>query len=120
MSSLKISGDQQVDFLRRFLKRQLPISAKAIDMTMAIIPHFQAGDGWDVQGKTGSGWMRNAAGKSDPKRPIGWFVGWASKGDRRVVFARLLVDTKPYDDTPISYVVRDSLVADLPGLVPKP
>ena len=87
---------------------------------MAIVPHFQAADGWDVQGKTGSGWMRDAAGKTDPKRPIGWFVGWASKGDRRVVFARLLIDTKPYDDTPISYVVRDSLVADLPGLVPKP
>jgi beta-lactamase class D len=119
MSSLKISADQQVEFLHRFLTRRLPISAHATDTTMAILPHFKAADGWDIQGKTGAGSMRDTAGKPDPKRPIGWFVGWATKGDRRVVFARLLVDTKTYGDTPISYVVRDSLVADLPALVAK-
>jgi beta-lactamase class D len=120
MSSLKISGDGQVDFLHRFLNRQLPIKPSAADLAMAIVPHFEGPDGWDVQGKTGSGSMRDKAGKADPKRPIGWFVGWASKGDRRVIFARLLVDTKSYDDTPISYVVRDSLIADLPRLVGRP
>jgi beta-lactamase class D len=60
--------------------------------------------------------MRDKAGKADGSRPIGWFVGWAKKGERRIIFARLLVDTKRYDETPISYVVRDSLIADLPKL----
>ncbi|TWF56969.1 class D beta-lactamase [Neorhizobium alkalisoli] len=117
MSSLKISADQQVAFLRRFLNGQLPISRKAQENTMAIVPHFSADGGWDVQGKTGAGWMRDAAGKTDRDRPLGWFVGWAVKDGRRVVFARLLVDTKRYPDDPISYVVRDSLIADLPKLV---
>nr|WP_325261318.1 class D beta-lactamase [uncultured Rhizobium sp.] len=116
MSSLKISPDQQVAFIRRFLTGKLPISEKASDMTQAILPHFAAGDGWDVQGKTGAGWLRGKDGKPDYARPIGWFVGWAEQNDRRVIFARLLVDVKRYPDTPISYVVRDSLIADLPKL----
>lgn len=116
MSSLKISPDEQVRFLRRFLTGGLPISEHATDMTLAIVPHFQAADGWDVQGKTGSGWLRDKAGKTDRDRPLGWFVGWATKDERRVIFARLLVDTKRYGDTPISWVVRDSLIADLPKL----
>jgi beta-lactamase class D len=41
------------------------------------------------------------------------------KDGRRVVFARLLIDTKRYPDDPISYVVRDSLIADLPTLIGK-
>lgn len=116
MSSLKISADEQVRFLRRFLNGGLPISEHAVDMTLAIVPHFQAGDGWDIQGKTGSGWLRDKAGKVDYDRPLGWFVGWAMKDERRVIFARLLVDTKRYKGTPISFVVRDSLIGDLPKL----
>ena len=117
MSSLKISADEQVAFLRRFLSGGLPISASAQALTLAVTPRFEAADGWDVQGKTGAGWLRDEAGRSDPTRPLGWFVGWATKGEQRVVFARLLVDVRPHDDVPISYVVRDSLVADLPGMM---
>ncbi len=116
-SSLKISPDEQVRFIRRFLVGGLPISEEAADKTRAIIPHFDAADGWDIQGKTGSGSLRDKAGKSDGNRPLGWFVGWATKGERRVIFARLLVDNKPQGEKPISYVVRDGLIADLPGLV---
>ncbi|WP_117195453.1 class D beta-lactamase [Rhizobium terrae] len=117
MSSLKISADQQVQFIRRFLTGRLPISENAVDMTLAVIPHFPAADGWDIQGKTGSGWLRDKAGKTDYDRPLGWFVGWAMKDDRRVIFARLLVDTKRYKGDPISFVVRDGLIKDFPKLV---
>lgn len=117
MSSLRISADEQVAFIRRLLAGQLPVSTAARDHTLEIIPRFEAGDGWQVQGKTGAGWLRDKAGKTDRNRPLGWFVGWASKGDRRVIFARLLVDTKPSKGTPISFTVRDGLIADLPGLV---
>lgn len=116
MSSLKISADEQVAFIRRLRMGDLPVSADAHARAGEIIPRFTTADGWQVQGKTGSGWLRDKAGRSDPNRPLGWFVGWASKGERRVVFARLLVDTKPYRDEPISFVVRDSLIADLPAL----
>jgi beta-lactamase class D len=116
MSSLKISGDGQVDFMRRFVTGQLPVSKAAYDRTMAIIPKFTAADGWQVHGKTGSGRMRDKAGKFDGSYWLGWFVGWAEKGDRKVVFATLNVkDWK--SDEPISFATRDALIADLPKLV---
>ncbi|SFB64544.1 beta-lactamase class D [Rhizobium sp. NFR07] len=115
-SSLKISPDQQVDFLRRFMSGRLPISPEAVKLTQAIVPTFPAADGWTVHGKTGAGWLRTKAGKPDRSRPLGWFVGWAEKDGRQVVFARLLADTKRHTEQPISYTVRDGLIADLPGL----
>lgn len=115
-SSLKISPDQQVDFLRRFMTGKLPISSRAVSMTQAIVPRFAAADGWTVHGKTGAGWLRDAKGKPDRNRPLGWFVGWAEKGDSKVVFARMLVDNKRHTDQPISFTVREGLIADLPKL----
>lgn len=116
MSSLQISADQQVDFLRRFLTGKLPVSKDASDKTKAIIPSFAAADGWQIQGKTGSGRMRTKAGKYDGDSWLGWFVGWAQKGDRQVVFATVNVkDWK--SDEPISFATRDALIADLPKLV---
>ncbi|XUY27554.1 class D beta-lactamase [Agrobacterium sp. rho-8.1] len=116
MSSLAISGDQQVDFLRRFLLGKLPVSKAASEKTMAIIPQFAATDGWKVQGKTGSGRMRTRAGKVDGDSWLGWFVGWAQKGDRQVVFAKLNIQDWKSEE-PISFATRDALIADLPKLV---
>jgi beta-lactamase class D len=116
MASLEISPDEQVQFVRKFLAREFPVSADAYDLTMDIIPMFPAADGWTVHGKTGSGLLRDARGAPDRKKPLGWFVGWAENGDRRVVFARLRIDDAP-SEAPLSFRVRDSLIADLPGLV---
>lgn len=116
MSSLKISGDQQAQFVRRFVTGKLPVSKEAIAKTEAIIPQFPAADGWLVHGKTGSGRMQTKAGKPDGENRLGWFVGWAEKGERKVVFARLNVQDWKSDE-PISFATRDSLIADLPKLV---
>ncbi|WP_245417629.1 class D beta-lactamase [Aminobacter sp. AP02] len=89
-SSLKISPVEQIGFLRDVVSRKLPVSAEAYDMTNAILPAFQAGD-WHVQGKTGSGWLTSKTGKIDRNRPFGWFIGWAEKDGRKLVFARLVV-----------------------------
>ncbi|MGI2035354.1 class D beta-lactamase [Rhizobium panacihumi] len=117
MSSLKISPDEQVAFLKRFLDGKLPVSSEAVKKTRQIVPAFKGNGDWHIQGKTGSGSMRNSAGKADGSRPIGWFVGWARRENREVIFARLLVDTRRHTDTPISFTVRDSLIADLPQIV---
>ncbi|TGU56394.1 class D beta-lactamase, partial [Mesorhizobium sp. M2D.F.Ca.ET.147.01.1.1] len=71
-SSLEISPVEQTAFLRRLLDGKMPVSAKALEMTKAIIPSFRAG-GWTVQGKTGS------TARDRNKRSLGWFVGWAEK-----------------------------------------
>jgi beta-lactamase class D len=87
-SSLTISPDEQVGFLRRMLGHRL-VSARAHAQAEAVIPAFQGSDGWNVRGKTGSGWLSDAAGKGDRTQPLGWFVGWAGKGTRRIAFARV-------------------------------
>jgi bla regulator protein blaR1 len=35
-----------------------------------------------------------ADGKDDEKLVYGWFVGWATKGERTVVFARLVLEER--------------------------
>ncbi|MCA0023706.1 MULTISPECIES: class D beta-lactamase [unclassified Mesorhizobium] len=111
-SSLKITPVEQVDFLRKLLAGKMPVSAKAHDMTKAILPSFKAGD-WTVQGKTGS--TRVGEGGKD-RRSLGWFVGWAQKNGRQIVFARLVVDTKR-SDMPKGLARRAAFLKDLPLLI---
>ncbi|MER8831146.1 class D beta-lactamase [Mesorhizobium sp. M0938] len=112
-SSLKISPVEQVDFLRRLLDRKLPVSDKAYAMTEAILPTFQAG-GWTVQGKTGTTRLGNDADKA--KRSLGWFVGWAQRDGRKIVFARLVVDAKR-SDMPKGLKTRAVFLKELPNLI---
>jgi beta-lactamase class D len=88
MSSLAISPDEQVAFLRRFLGRELAVSDHAYAATEASLARYPAEGGWTLIGKTGSGFLRTSKGALDRSKPIGWFVGWGDKGDRRVAFAR--------------------------------
>lgn len=113
-SSLKISPREQVAFLRRIVDRSLPVSAKAFEMTEAVVPAFEAG-GWRVNGKTGTGWLTAKDDKQNRARPLGWFVGWAEKDGRRIVFARLFVND---GKSPVSLGrhMRDAFLAELPSL----
>lgn len=93
-SSLKIAPLEQVAFLRRLLHRTLPVAPLAMEQTLALVETVPAGDGWTISGKTGAAFPRQADGSFDRARGWGWFVGWASKGDRTVVFARLNQDER--------------------------
>lgn len=92
-SSLKISPLEQLSFLARLYHRSLPVGRAAQDMTHRIIGSWSAG-GWTVRGKTGSAFPRKADGSFDRARGWGWFVGWAEKDGRALVFARLDQDEK--------------------------
>lgn len=115
-SSLQISPVEQIDFLGRLLKRQLPVSKKAFDMTLATMPLYLLPDGWTVYGKTGTGFQPLPNGAFDRTRQFGWFVGWAQKGNRTVLFTRLIRDEKKESGV-ASFRARDSLIADLPAIV---
>lgn len=119
LSSLKISPDEQAEFVRRMLARELPVSDKAYAMTGAVIPQFEAQQGWVVHGKTGSGWLPGKDGKADRNRPLGWFVGWAEAGGRQVVFARMQVGTDK-SDSPKGHKVRAQFLEELPQLMKRP
>jgi beta-lactamase class D/CubicO group peptidase (beta-lactamase class C family) len=105
-SSLRISPLGQLSFLGKVVNRQLGVSEHAYAMTARLTRYGQPVEGWRVNGKTGSG------------SGYGWYVGWASKGERQYVFARLIQkDSSDPQDTPGGLLARDGLIADFPGLV---
>ena len=110
-SSLKISPEGQVRFVRDLLSAKLPASKDAQQMTVSILPHFAAGD-WAVQGKTGTGSFIDARGA---KAPLGWFIGWATHEERRVVFARMTAGGKK-GEQPAGPAARDAFLKALPDL----
>ncbi len=115
-SSLQISPVEQIAFLTRLLKRELPVSKKAHDTTLAIMPTFPLPDGWTAYGKTGTGFQPTRNGAFDRNRQFGWFVGWAQKGERKVLFARLIRDERKESGV-ASFRARDGLLAELPALL---
>lgn len=115
-SSLRISADEQAAFMRRIVAGDLPISQRAIEATVSIVPSFQTADGWNVQGKIGSGSLRRKNGKLNPARPIGWFVGWAEKGGRKITFARLRVGAERPTE-PSGLALRVAFLKELPSLM---
>lgn len=87
-SSLVISPREQIDFLRRMLKGELPVAPEAVHETMKLMALDAQPAGWMVFGKTGSGFTRLADGVLDRTRPFGWFVGFAKKDGHTAVFVR--------------------------------
>lgn len=113
-SSLKISPMEQTAFLRRVVKRDLPLSAKAYDMTTRIMQPVALPNGWVVHGKTGTAAPVLPNGKDDEEHQYGWFVGWATKDQRTIVFARLVQDRRQ-EATSAGPRARDAFLRQLPA-----
>jgi beta-lactamase class D len=110
--TLRISPAEQAVFLRKVVKRSLPLSARAYDMTARLLRQPALANGWEVYGKTGTAQARLPDGSADETQYIGWFVGWASKDGRTLVFARLL--QHPADKTRYAGArARNALMRDL-------
>lgn len=86
-SSIKISPNEQTGFLRRMLRGELPVSERALTLTRSIVPVFSADGGWTIHGKTGSTGRRPVTGSAPGWQERGWFIGWAEKDGRSLVFA---------------------------------
>lgn len=78
-SSLKVSADEQVDFLRRFYKEELPVSKRSIKLTKEIMTLEETPD-YKLSGKTGGGPLGEG-------RFLGWFVGYVETSDNTYFFA---------------------------------
>jgi beta-lactamase class D len=115
-SSLSISAEEQIAFLYKMRKRQFSLSTKAYDLTFSIVPIYPMAEGWTAHGKSGSGWQRGRDGAIDMNRKLGWFIGWAVKGYRTVLFARLILDETTID-TYGGTRAREGLLQDLPRFV---
>ena len=89
-SSLRISPLEQLAFLRKLVNRQLPLKPAAYDLAETLFDAGEAG-GWRLYGKTGTG-SPGSNGVYTAANAYGWFVGWARKDGRQLVFARLVQD----------------------------
>lgn len=78
-SSLRISADGQVAFLRRLAAGELA-SERTTRALAAMLRQDDAPEGVTIHAKTGTG-------RTPEGRALGWWVGWVERPDDRVVFA---------------------------------
>jgi beta-lactamase class D len=115
-SSLRISPLEQAAFLEKVATRQLPVSPRAYEMTGRLLYVRELPNGWAVRGKTGTGFQMNDDGTTDLSRQVGWFVGWAAKGKRTIVFVYAVGDEQA-QPTRAGLRARDTFLDQLPGLL---
>jgi beta-lactamase class D len=77
--TLKISADEQIDFLRRLYTYQLPVSRRSADIVKEIMVRERT-PAYTLSGKTGGGSIAEG-------RAIGWYVGHVETSGRVYLFA---------------------------------
>lgn len=93
-NSLEISSLEQVDFVEKLLREELPVSKAVHSMTKNILFVEELKNGWKLYGKTGSGVLLNADRTKKLEIQHGWFIGWIEKGDRKIIFSNHIADDK--------------------------
>lgn len=78
-SSLKVSADEQVEFLKRLYKEELPVAKRSTRIVKEIMTLEETPD-YKLSGKTGGGPLGEA-------RFLGWFVGYLETKDNTYFFA---------------------------------
>jgi beta-lactamase class D len=95
-SSLEISPEEQINFLQNLINRKFEVSKKSYDMTKNIMFIQEMPAGWKLYAKTGNGRQLDLKGNKTNLQH-GWFVGYIEKGNRNIVFATHIVDSKKED-----------------------
>jgi len=83
---LRISADEQVEFLKKIYLNEVTFSQRSIDILKNIMIYEQTED-YIIRAKTGWG-MRS-------ENQIGWFVGYVEKGDDVYFFATNVESKEP-------------------------
>lgn len=78
-SSLKISADEQVEFLRALLEGRLGVSRRSRDVLRDVMV-YEKEPGYTIRAKTGGGPV-------GPGRALGWLVGYVEANDNIYIFA---------------------------------
>ena len=87
VGALRITPVEELDFLRRLDRAELPIQPFVRDMVIDMIT-LDVGDDYVLRGKTGA--------LLPPEAELtGWFVGWVERDARRVYFATLVDTVEP-------------------------
>ncbi|HMQ78217.1 MAG TPA: class D beta-lactamase [Ignavibacteria bacterium] len=108
--ALRITQMQQIDFLKRLYKEELPVSKRSMDIVKSIIVLADTG-GYVMRGKTG--WAQ-----SDTEN-IGWLVGWVEKGGNVYFYAANVegaLDNKKFAES--RRAITEKILGDL-GIISK-
>lgn len=68
-SSIKISGYEQIEFLKKLWTEKLPVSQRSMELTQKIMFLETSPKGFTLQGKTGTGYTGPGY-----KQRLGWFI----------------------------------------------
>ncbi|MCX6124734.1 MAG: penicillin-binding transpeptidase domain-containing protein [Proteobacteria bacterium] len=97
-TTLRVSAEEQIKFIAKLFKNQLPVSKHALDTAKKIMYIEKSGNGFELSGKTGSGSPVLASGQ---KVRVGWFVSHVKRGDHELVAVTAFTDTRK--DPPYKY-----------------
>jgi beta-lactamase class D len=111
-SSLKISPNEEVEFLKRFYKGELPVSKRTTDIVKDILV-LEKTDDYKLSGKTG------LSSKLSSGKYLGWFVGYLEKKDDVYFFATNLEDTSSKALIPKRVEITKRILTELGLIEPK-
>lgn len=94
-SSLKISAHEQLAFISKLWKGELPLAKDTIERTKKIILVKKLGKNSELYGKTGTGCLEETACMDHPDKMIGWFIGVLKNGEAEYAFAANASDLVP-------------------------
>ena len=111
--ALKVSAYEQVDFMKKLWRDQLPVSKRAMKITREISFLETSPQGFKLSGKTGSNYYGHDYDQ-EKRVGLGWFISHLEKGDQEyIVVARFSdqvpVDTKKYGGLRAKQIVKDIL-----------
>jgi beta-lactamase class D len=94
--AIKISGYEQVEFMKNLWTDHLPVSKRAMRITREITFFETSPKGFQLSGKTGSNYY-----DKEKKFGLGWFISHLEKDDQKYIAVTNLSDLVPTD--PKSY-----------------
>ncbi len=89
---LRISCDEQIEFLKNMYTYQFPLSKRTVDLVKGMMVMEKTSD-YTLSGKTGWGIMKDEMDSTT--KNIGWFVGYVEKGDDVFFFATNIESPDP-------------------------
>lgn len=93
---LRISADEQVDFLRRAYRGEVGVSERSTAVLKEILV-LEDTPAFRLSGKSGTG----PAGDADDAIEVGWHVGWVERGEGEVWFyAMNMLRERVWDEWP--------------------
>jgi beta-lactamase class D len=105
MSSIEISANEQVEFLYKLYKNELPFSERTVNIVKDIMT-LEKTDAFVLRGKTGSG------SKKEDNYSQGWFVGYVEHSNNAYIFATNIIShekTNGIKAKEITYEILKSL-----------